>query len=73
MDSLGLPMCYGLFPGNTNDCLTLKPMVQKYNKKNSYGASKYVKHLVFDEKNGEIIKAKSNFTFFHKYLFNLYA
>ena len=29
MDSLGLPMCYGLFPGNTNDCLTLKPMVQK--------------------------------------------
>lgn len=33
--------------------------VQKYNKKNSYGASKYVKHLVFDEKTGEIIKAKS--------------
>ncbi len=33
--------------------------VQKYNKKNCYGASKYVKHLVFDEKTGEIIKAKS--------------
>ena len=33
--------------------------VQKYNKKNSYGASKYVKHLVFDEDTGEIIKAKS--------------
>lgn len=32
MDSLGLPMCYGLFPGNTNDCLTLKPMVQKLQK-----------------------------------------
>ena len=29
MDSIGLPMSYGLFPGNTNDCLTLKPMVQK--------------------------------------------
>jgi len=33
--------------------------VQKYNKKNCYGASKYVKHLVFDEQTGEIIKAKS--------------
>ena len=33
--------------------------VQKYNKANSYGASKYVKHLVFDEKTGEIIVAKS--------------
>lgn len=33
--------------------------VQKYNKKNCVGASKYVKHLVFDEKTGEIIKAKS--------------
>lgn len=33
--------------------------VQKYNKKNSYGASKYVKHLVFDKDTGEIIKAKS--------------
>ena len=33
--------------------------VQKYNKANSYGASKYVKHLVFDENTGEIIVAKS--------------
>ena len=37
MDSLGLPMCYGLFPGNTNDCLTLKPMVQKLQKNYSIG------------------------------------
>lgn len=37
MDSLGLPMCYGLFPGNTNDCLTLKPMVQKLQKNYSVG------------------------------------
>lgn len=37
MDSLGLPMCYGLFPGNTNDCLTLKPMVQKLQKDYSVG------------------------------------
>lgn len=37
MDSLGLPMCYGLFPGNTNDCLTLKPMVQKLQKAYSVG------------------------------------
>ena len=33
--------------------------VTKFNKTNSYGASKYVKHLVFDSKTGEIIKAKS--------------
>ena len=33
--------------------------VQKYNKKNCYGASKYVKHLVFDKDTGEIIEAKS--------------
>ena len=37
MDSLGLPMSYGLFPGNTNDCLTLKPMVQKLQKNYSVG------------------------------------
>lgn len=37
MDSLGLPMCYGLFPGNTNDCLTLKPMVQKLQKNYDIG------------------------------------
>ena len=36
--------------------------IQKYNKKNSYGASKYVKHLVFDEETGEIVKAKSKLT-----------
>lgn len=33
--------------------------VQKYNKKNCVGASKYVKHLVFDKNTGEIIEAKS--------------
>lgn len=37
MDSLGLPMCYGLFSGNTNDCLTLKPMIQKLQKNYSIG------------------------------------
>ena len=37
MDSLGLPMCYGLFPGNTNDCLTLKPMVKKLQKNYNIG------------------------------------
>ena len=37
MDSLGLPMSYGLFPGNTNDCLTLKPMIQKVQKNYSVG------------------------------------
>ena len=33
--------------------------VQKYNQKNCVGASKYVKHLVFDKNTGEIIEAKS--------------
>ena len=33
--------------------------VQKYNKKNCVGASRYVKHLVFDKNTGEIIEAKS--------------
>ena len=37
MDSIGLPMCYGLFTGNTNDCLTLKPMVQKLQKNYNIG------------------------------------
>lgn len=37
MDSLGLPMCYKLFTGNTTDCLTLKPMVQELQKNYNVG------------------------------------
>ncbi len=37
MDSLGLPMCYKLFEGNTNDCLTLKPMVKELRKNFNVG------------------------------------
>ena len=37
MDSLGLPMYYKLFEGNTNDCLTLKPMVQELQKNYNVG------------------------------------
>lgn len=37
MDSLGLPMCYKLFEGNTNDCLTLKPMIQELQKNYNVG------------------------------------
>lgn len=37
MDTLGLPMCYKLFEGNTNDCLTLKPMVQELQKNYNVG------------------------------------
>ena len=37
MDSLGLPMCYDLFEGNTNDCLTLRPMVQELQKNYNVG------------------------------------
>ena len=37
MDSLGLPMCYKLFEGNTNDCSTLRPMVQELQKNYNVG------------------------------------
>lgn len=37
IDALGLPMCYQLFRGNTNDCLTLKPMVQELQKNYEVG------------------------------------
>ena len=37
MDSLGLPMCYKLFEGNTNDCLTLRPMIQELQKNYNIG------------------------------------
>lgn len=40
MDSLGLPMCYKLFEGNTNDCLTLRPMVQELQK--NYNVEKVI-------------------------------
>lgn len=38
---------------------TLIANPDKFNKYNSYGAAKYIKHIEFDEKTGEIIKAKS--------------
>ena len=37
MDSIGLPMCYKLFEGNTNDCSTLRPMVQELQKNYAVG------------------------------------
>jgi hypothetical protein len=35
----------------------------KFNKYNTYGAAKYIKHIEFDEETGEIIKARSIITF----------
>jgi transposase len=35
----------------------------KFNKYNSYGAAKYIKHIEFDEETGEIIKTKSKLEF----------
>jgi transposase len=35
MDEIGIPISYSLFPGNTNDCLTLLPMLAKT--KEAYG------------------------------------
>ena len=37
MDTLGIPMCYKLFEGNTTDCLTLKPMVKELQKNYDVG------------------------------------
>jgi len=34
-----------------------------FNKQNTYGAAKYVRQIVYDEKSGEIIEAKSTLTF----------
>lgn len=35
----------------------------KFNKYNSYGAAKYIKHIEFDKETGEIIKTKSKIAF----------
>jgi transposase len=35
----------------------------KFNKYNSYGAAKYIKHIEFDKETGEIIKTKSTIAF----------
>ena len=32
MDTKGIPICYDLFPGNTNDCETLMPVLDKVKK-----------------------------------------
>jgi transposase len=40
MDNSGLPMAYQLFPGNSNDCTTLLPLIKKIRKE--YGIGKAV-------------------------------
>lgn len=40
MDTLGIPIMYDLFPGNTNDCLTLMPMLDKA--KRDYGIGRTI-------------------------------
>jgi transposase len=40
VDSDGIPISYGLFPGNTNDCSTLLPMLN--NTKDTYGLGRAV-------------------------------
>ena len=40
VDNMGLPISYGLFPGNTNDCLTLVPMLAKL--KRDYGIGRTI-------------------------------
>lgn len=40
MDADGIPMSYGLFPGNTNDCETLLPMLDEVKK--TYGIKRLI-------------------------------
>jgi transposase len=37
MDTMGMPITYGLFPGNTNDCLTLIPLLAEINREYGIG------------------------------------
>lgn len=40
MDTKGVPICYDLFPGNTNDCETLLPVLSRV--KNDYGVGRII-------------------------------
>jgi transposase len=40
MDTMGIPISYGLFPGNTNDCETLVPLMSKM--KRNYGLGRTI-------------------------------
>ena len=40
MDTKGIPICYDLFPGNTNDCETLMPVLDKVKK--NYGVGRTI-------------------------------
>jgi len=40
MDTQGIPICYDLFPGNTNDCETLMPVLAKVKK--NYGVGRTI-------------------------------
>jgi hypothetical protein len=37
MDTMGIPISYDLFPGNTNDCLTLTPLLAKMKREYDIG------------------------------------
>lgn len=37
MDTKGIPIMYDLFPGNTNDCLTLMPILDQVNRSYEIG------------------------------------
>lgn len=40
MDTKGIPICYDLFPGNTNDCETLLPVLSRV--KSDYGVGRLI-------------------------------
>lgn len=42
MDSAGLPISYGLFPGNNNDVMTFRPMVEHVEKRYDFNNTIYI-------------------------------
>jgi len=65
MDSNGLPVTYGLFAGNTNDCLTLSPMMGEVSEGLHAQAVVYVadKGMMSGDNRAEVIINKGGYVF----------
>lgn len=65
MDSNGLPVTYGLFAGNTNDCLTLSPMMGEVSEDLCAQGVVYVadKGMMSGDNRAEIIINKGGYVF----------
>jgi transposase len=65
MDSNGLPVTYGLFAGNTNDCLTLSPMMGEVSEDLRAQGVVYVadKGMMSGDNRAEVIVNKGGYVF----------